>query len=425
MSFSEDPPVFKPKLLSDVSVKFLKKDERGEFYIMGGMGRKDHLKIHGVGKDIVEMLDGNTSVGEIEERLRRREIEIDVKRFIDLLGKKGFLENSSRSERRRGTTSTMLIHYIPMFKRTEHVLKGVHWILRGAFRRRPIMLLVAMNLAVFCAFLFSLALGFVSYTDFFFLGNSFSLALTVYILVIAPTLVAIHEFSHALMCFHYGGQPQEMGIGLFVFMPFFYADTSDTWMLNKRQSIFVFLAGPLSTFLIGNACFLLSFLFSQPYVGLLRMVAFGSYFAVLYGFAPVVESDGYLILQSLTDFPNLISHGRKYVPLWFKKKLGRLSGEGKEQMESYSKRELRILAFYAPVTFMITAVFVVIAGYWGALFFISYHDLILTFKATYPNVAFFDWINFGLQTFYLVLIATFPLSMIMNYRNSRTKNRAQ
>lgn len=421
MSLSDDIE-FKPKLSSNVRVKFLKKDERGEFYVIGITGRKDHLKIHGIGREIVEMLDGNMSISEIEERLREKEIETDVKRFINLLAEKGFLENRPYSEKKSERANTALIHYFPLFRKTEPVLNRFYSVSRTFFQRRLLLSLVAINLVVFSSFLLSVALGVVNLTEVFFTNDSFGSTITIYLFVIMPLLVAIHEFSHALVCFHYGGRPQEMGIGLFVFMPFFYADTTDAWMLNKRQSILVFLAGPLSTFFIGNLGFLLSFVLSPPYSELSRMVAFGSYLLVLYGFNPLMETDGYFVLQALSNFPNLISHARRYVPLWFKMKLRRLSAEGQEQMESYSKQERKILAFYAPLAFLLTAVLVVVMGYWGALFVNYYYRLVLSLREAYPNIAFSSLIDLGLDTLYLVVIIAFLLSAVRNYRATKDKS---
>jgi hypothetical protein len=420
MSLSENVN-FRPKLSNEVQIKFFKKDERGEFYILGVAGKKDYLKIHEVGKEIVELLDGNMTIGEIKEHLKKREIETDVKKFIELLIKKGFIENAPSADKKHQRTNTFLIHYIPLLKKTEHILGKFHSILRNFFHFKLLLLLIMINLAISSVFLLYVALGVIDIKEIFFINDSPGSAITIYLFVIMPLLIATHEFSHALVCFHYGGQPQEMGIGLFVFMPFFYAETTDTWILNKRQSILVFLAGPFSTFFIGNLCFLLSLVSPSPYDDLLRMVAFGAYFLVLLGFNPLLESDGYFILQTLVDFPNLISHARRYVPLWFKEKFGWLSNEEKEQLESYSRQERKILSFYAPLAFMMTVALIAVMGYWVFLFISHYSRLLWFVKEKYPHITFTHWMELAWDTFYIVVILIFLTSLLRKYGALRIK----
>lgn len=410
-SFTEDNRYSKPKTSSNVQVKFFKKDERGDFYIIGIKGRSNYLKIHSAGKEIIEMLDGNTSVADITESLRKKNIEANVPRFIKLLAEEGFLENIPPLKIRE-KSSSLMIHYIPLLKRTEYILKALYSVFRSLFRKELLVFLTGVNFIILATFLSAMLVGYIDVKEFFFLRSSMASAISIYAFLIMPLLIAIHEFSHALVCFHYGGKPKEMGIALFIFVPFFYSDTTDVWMLDKRQSIMVFLAGPLSTFFIGNLCVVLSFLLPTLYSSLLRMAAFGAYIVVLIGFNPLFESDGYFILQTLTDFPNLISHARNYVLLWLKSKIHRLSGKDEEQMESYSKHERKILAIYAPSVLLINSVFVGITVYWGAFFAGDYWGLILSVKDTFPSVPIYTLIEFSVQSVFLAFMMIFLISTI-------------
>lgn len=421
-SSMEDFRDAKPKLSADVQIKFLKRDERGDFYIIGKKGKGDYLRIHGVGKEIVEMLDGKTSVADIAENLGKRDIEVDVPRFIALLAKKGIFENIPSSGKQK-RENTLMIHYIPLFKRTERFLKVIHTVFRKFFRKKVLLLLAYVNFIILAIYLMTMLTGYLSSREIFFVRNSLASAITIYAFAIMPFLIAIHELSHALVCYHYGGKPQDMGIALFFIIPFFYADTTDTWMMEKKQSIMVFLAGPLSTFFIGNFCVLLSFALPTAYASLLRMIAFGSYLTVLVGFNPLMESDGYFILQTLSDFPNLISHARRFVPTWLKSKLGHLSVEDKEQMESYSKQERRILVFYAPAALLINVVFAVIMGYWGIIFVNDYSRLILSVRETFPNILPYTMIELGMQSMYLAFIILFLVSVAKKIRSSKHQDK--
>jgi len=416
----EESSDFKPKLSSKAQIRFFKKDERGEFYVIGAKGTGDYLKIHSIGKDIVEMLDGNTTVNDIISTLKSKGVDTDVPRFVTLLANKGLLENVAEPKKHE-RTSSLLIHYIPLFKNTEQALRLTYSAFHRFFSRKLLSVLIAFNAAMFVVFLLAMLTGYLDVNQVFFLNGSIVSAIGIYALVIMPFLIAIHEFSHALVCFHYGGRPQEMGIALFVFAPFFYADTSDTWMLSKKQSIMVFLAGPLSDFFVGNLFFLISFVLPENFASLMRMVAFGSYLVVLMGFNPLIESDGYYVLQTLIDFPNLVSHARTYPILWIRNKLRLVSREDyKEISESYSNREQRILAIYAPIAALINALFIGIMGYWAVLFTSSYWVMISTVVKTFPNISAASLIAFGIQSFYVAIIVIFCSSLIKRLINRRS-----
>lgn len=398
---------FKPRLVKDVQIRFFKRDERGEFYIVSLKNRKSYLKVHNVGRDIVEMLDGNTSIADIEEALKRKDVEVDLSKFIKLLGEKGLLEGQQSLEK-QSKTKSLVLHHIPLFKRTEPILNKIYSIFHKFFGREVLLFLVLTNLVIFFMFLVTLFTGYIKLGDLFFIGNSVFFAVTVYLLAIMPFLVVTHELAHGIVCFHYGGRPQEMGIALFFFIPFFYVDTSDVWTLGKKQSTMVFLAGPLSTFSIGNFCFLLSFLLPMPYISILRMVAFGSFLIVLNGFNPVAGSDGYYILQTITDFPNLNLHVREYISTWFKRALSLVSKDHyKEYITSYSRQEKRILEIYAPFTFIINAVFIFVMGYWGIFFANDFWKSTLSIVEAFPNIPIARLLIWLVQSIYIVLIVFF------------------
>jgi len=413
---------FKPKLAGDVQIRFFKKDERGGFYIIGRRNKKSYLKMHEVGREIVEMLDGDTSVADIEKALKRKDVEVDLSRFIKLLGEKGFLENRQASEKKHKTNS-LILHHIPLLKRADPFLDKIYSVSYKFFRRKVFLFLVLTNLAIFLMFLAALFTGYIQLKDFFFIDNSVFFAVTVYLLLIMPFLVAIHELAHGIVCFHYGGRPQEMGIAFFFFIPVFYIDTTDTWMLKKKQSIMVFLAGPVSTFFIGNLFFVLSLLLPTLYINPLRMIAFGSYLVVLMGFNPVVGSDGYYILQTLTDFPNLSSHAWSYVSMWCKRVFSSVSMDDyKEYITSYSRREKNILNIYAPFVFVINVVLICLMGYWGVFFANDLWKTTSSIIETVPNIPATTMIIWLIQLVYIILIIYFLFTTLKNLINrSRAK----
>jgi hypothetical protein len=162
---------------------------------------------------------------------------------------------------------------------------------------------------------------------------------------LAP-IIAIHEIAHGLTLVHYGGKPGEMGTGLFYFSPMFYVDTTDAWGLSRGQRIMVFLAGNISTLLIGSALVAVHLVVAipQPASLILTMMAFYCFLTSLYNFAPPFETDGYYVLTDVLRMPNLRQDSYSYLGSIFKRALGR---EAKGKTPKLTKQKKQILIGYA------------------------------------------------------------------------------
>ncbi len=377
---------FKPKLSSEVKVRFLKEDERGKFYIIGTTGESAFLKVHQVGKDVVDALDGHTSVAQIADDLRRKNVDIDLTRFISLLGQEGFIENYPHSRLRQKSREKLRIHYLPFLKNPERILGILHSLLSGLFKPALLMLFIPFNVFIVLYFASGVLIG--SFRlQFFSLGESTFLAFALYFLLFFPFLGLMHELAHAVTCFHYGGKPSEIGMAVYLFTFFFYADTSDTWMFDKRKSILVFLAGPLITLFTGNVFFLLHLFFqSHPFTQVFVLIAFASYLSVLFGFNPLIEADGYYILQTLMDFPNIHLHAWSYASSWFRYRLGLISKREHEELtSSYSESERKMLAVYTPLAVLMNVLIVFIMLPWSILVLHEYVQLTSALVKAFPN----------------------------------------
>jgi hypothetical protein len=127
-----------------------------------------------------------------------------------------------------------------------------------------------------------------------------------YFVPLAP-VIAIHEIAHAITLVHFGGQAGEMGTGLFYFSPMFYTDTTDAWGLTRGQRMQVYLAGNISTLLIGAALVFVHLFVQIPGFAsqIVLMVSFYCFSMSLMNFAPPFETDGYYILSDAVKMPNL------------------------------------------------------------------------------------------------------------------------
>ena len=75
------------------------------------------------------------------------------------------------------------------------------------------------------------------------MGAIFSIYSLPLIVAVIFAVMTIHEFAHGLTLKHHGGRVEEMGFMILYFIPAFYCNVSDAWMLKKRDRIRTTLAG--------------------------------------------------------------------------------------------------------------------------------------------------------------------------------------
>lgn len=163
-------------------------------------------------------------------------------------------------------------------------------------------------------------------------------------LPLAPIL-AIHEIAHGLTLAHYGGQPGEIGTGLYYFSPMFYVETADGWGLSRSHRMMVYLAGNFSTLLIGSALFVIHLFIRIPQPGslILTMTSFYCFTMAMFNFAPPFETDGYYVLTDVVNMPNLRQDAYSYLGSIFNRALGR---QVKTKIKEPDNRKRRIFIFY-------------------------------------------------------------------------------
>lgn len=401
---------FKPKLIQDIEIKFLKKDERGNFYIIKSHRKPSFLKVHEVGMEIIKMLDGSTTVREIKRFLSSKGLEVDLCKFISILGEEGFLENYTYHKNYR-LREEFRIHRFPLIKNPEKVLAKIHVFFSPFFKKILFYPFLVVNVIISVLFFIYCQLRSFELAEFLMINGSTWSAFALYFFIIIPFLGLIHEFAHSLACYSFGRKPGEIGLAIYFFAPTFYSDTSDAWMIDKSKRIIVFIAGPLVTLFIGNLCFLFYFIFQSK---LLLMITFGSYLSVLFSFSPFVETDGYYILEALLSFPNLYSHMLKYASSWLKHKFGFLpESEYEEFLSSYSKGERKILAMYMPISLIMSCILLGVSVQWSVFLLNEFYQLTLAiFTGHLQTSTFIIWVSEGIFVFFILVYLISKISSI-------------
>ncbi len=172
------------------------------------------------------------------------------------------------------------------------------------------------------------------------------------ILTVIFALLTMHEFAHGLTLKHFGGKVEEMGFLLLYFIPAFYCNVSDAWLLKKRERILVSLAGGYAQLVIWSLATIAWRLLSPETVAsrVCAIVIGFSFIQTLFNFTPLIRLDGYYLLSDYLEIPNL----RPKAFAFLKNKLtARLAGTPGTGLP-VSGRERRIYVIYGSASFLFT-----------------------------------------------------------------------
>lgn len=134
--------------------------------------------------------------------------------------------------------------------------------------------------------------------------------------IVYPCIKLLHELGHAYALKLRGGEVNEMGIMLLIFIPIPYVNAhSATALPDKNHRMIVSAAGIIVESSLA-AIALLFWLNIEP--GLLRtlclnIILIGGLSTILANGNPLLRFDGYYILADAIDIPNLTSRSRKYL----------------------------------------------------------------------------------------------------------------
>lgn len=125
----------------------------------------------------------------------------------------------------------------------------------------------------------------------------------------------LHECAHGLTCKHYGGEVPDSGLLLLFFMPCFYCNVTDAWLIpQKSRRLAITLAGAYSDLIVWSLCVFVWRL-TMPdtfinYLSLMMLSVCGM--RSLLNLNPFLKLDGYYLLIDWLEMPNLRSRGEEY-----------------------------------------------------------------------------------------------------------------
>ncbi len=193
--------------------------------------------------------------------------------------------------------------------------------------------------------LFALA-GFVLFFYFFHISKEslfmvsdasrstpFSIIDTLIIYLIYFLSMLIHECAHGATVKHYGRRVISAGFLIYYGLPFFFVDTTDILMKDRRDRIRVSFAGPFSNGVLAGVFLLATFLMQT---GLTReiLLTSGILNAILFIFnlLPIAETDGHYIIEDFTRIPGIRCKAFNFLRHRFIRKLRKRSPWSREDI---------------------------------------------------------------------------------------------
>jgi len=294
------------------------------------------------------LIDGKRTVLEIQDTASKKWSNVTPKMvsnsLVALAGEE-LLESQSEPKptKRINIVSAFRIE-ISLIKESKEFITHIHKKIRPLLHAP--LLWASIAFVILATFLFAgtFASIFAEKSSFEILGSSVVGFFFYFFIVMAP-VIALHEWSHGLALVHYGGSPGEIGTGLLYLGPFFYIDARDSWTLQRRQRILVYMAGNLSTLLVGSALVLITFLLplNPSAFHFISMTAFFCFYMTLWNLVPTFDSDGYYALADILNIPNLRQDSVDYLKHLLNRALRR--HEKKDQRSLKIKKKMALLAY--------------------------------------------------------------------------------
>ena len=122
-----------------------------------------------------------------------------------------------------------------------------------------------------------------------------------------------HEAAHAIATKAEGRRVGRAGIGLMVFTPVIWVDTSDAWFIPRTRRAVINAAGPLFNFTLAGVLGLVAAVTTGHAQDLAIWLAIANLVSVVFNLSPLLEFDGYYVLSDLANVNALRRKALRFV----------------------------------------------------------------------------------------------------------------
>lgn len=341
---------FLPQLKSTVETSPFDTIEEGEFLLLRNPENARYLKLKKKAYVIIEKMDGKTSIAQLQEMYK----DIDVFHLVKILAKTGFLIDVE-AEKYTGPLYTVKI---PFFETNKGWMKKVYRFFRFAGSKPFLIVYSLFVLSGLILFLKNVS----TIVDHAYMNFHLGVPLLYFFAFFALSYVVelAHEFAHTGASYNCGAEPGKLGLVFHFLVAFFYVDTPNTRILDKKGNVKTFISGPLLSLLAASLCTYL-FLFTDSMPVVWASSAFFWHISTAITLSPFMQTDGYYIVQCLAKFPNLLENSLTYTKTQVKRIFRLMSKEEYTEIISQwndkQKKFLRVYMILWPVQTLILMYF--------------------------------------------------------------------
>jgi putative peptide zinc metalloprotease protein len=367
-----NPAFFRPALRDDLEISdFVRRNGERYSFVKTPVG-PGYMRLTGEERDLLPLMDGSRTVKELVVGRFRTSGDFSLSTVTDLvdgLYREGFLkqrydpivERTLEARRRRRLP---LPGWLQRFVATRRLdIPGSPRFFNAMYRyggrfffTKPVAAIMGIT-AIAGAVSFFILVGEGKYQ---ILGAS-AVASIGLLYVADYTSTFIHEAGHALATIHAKRQVNGAGFMLYLGLPAFFIDTTDTWMSPRRNRIMASGAGPfVELFTAGTAAIIALALPVGAATAFLYRYSVISFMTIAQNMIPFLRLDGYYVLMDTIEEVNLRERSFEFV---------RADLFGKLRRREKLTRIERILAAYGFMAVVFTALAVFVSFlFWSRIF---------------------------------------------------------
>ncbi|RME53210.1 hypothetical protein D6783_02595 [Candidatus Woesearchaeota archaeon] len=286
----------------------IRKDKEG--YIVGRPETEVYVLIPRVGVDVLKLLDRGLRIHEIENRIKKRYGDYDVRAFVHSVIDHGYI---SAIDGKR--------IFDKRHKHVKNILPGLTQRRVAWLFSRPVLALWWLVVLTAVALLLTGKAAFPKFEDFFFTQSTFLLLILSFFFSIF--FVFLHELWHFLAA-KSRGINATFGVTTRAHYLVFITDVTNLYTLPRKERYRVILAGIANDIFIGALAITLAPFVAATHPGIaafLRYVAILELLGIAWQFFFFLRTDMYYAIENFFGVANLHDKARAWLTQWIHKPL--------------------------------------------------------------------------------------------------------
>ncbi|MEI6042931.1 MAG: cyclic nucleotide-binding domain-containing protein [Chloroflexota bacterium] len=409
---------FRPKRVASYRIVEQTSNDGEKFYVLSDESGDNFFKLGDRGYFLWQQMDGDNTISDLALSYFMEYKVLDLEAVSNTVGQlqaAGFLQVPAVNKNLLGSEEQRKQGRLARYLTFRYEIKNIDGLIEKIYRYGGKFFFLK---PVVWSLLTVLVLGLGAFIYFSLPGNSndglsfllqppvgiFKGSMWWLLIIIAFLNFMLHELAHALTCKSYGRRVSRGGFGWMYVGPYFYVNTDDIYLENRRARIAVDMVGPISNAVVGGICCLLMFLFNSPgqreTQAFLFQMATVAYIVAYTNVNPLMELDGYYALSNWLEIPSL----RKKALTFMRRTILR-----QPQTRPVPPRERKIFFWFAVLTPVYLLVTMMQFLFWLAGIL---QELMITWIADKTLVGWLSWSSAG------VVAVSSTLLLLMDLFNS-------